>query len=162
MARYGTALRDFKTNGPFVNDSIFTVLHHVGIDLDQVDLLCDPVILHNFSQIWACEFKVFTLSNACHLAEMVDLVLLLVQLCEDWEDLIEYVVQKFMQDYRTKTDGFDEGSVPRIPDQMQDKQISLYNHTESTACENPSFTEAELAEIQFLKTQLVASGLNSF
>ncbi|XP_045025531.1 protein timeless isoform X4 [Daphnia magna] len=136
MARYGTALRDFKTNGPFVNDSIFTVLHHVGIDLGQVDLLCDPVILHNFSQIWACEFK----------------------LCEDWEDLIEYVVQKFMQDYRTKTDGFDEGSVPRIPDQMQDKQISLYNHTESTACENPSFTEAELAEIQILKTQLVASG----
>lgn len=67
-----------------------------------------------------------------------------------------------MQDYRTKTDGFDEGSVPRIPDQMQDKQISLYNHTESTACENPSFTEAELAEIQILKTQLVASGLNSF
>ncbi|XP_057369817.1 protein timeless-like isoform X2 [Daphnia carinata] len=132
--RYGTALRDFKTNGSFVNDCIFTVLHHVGIDLGQVDLLCDPVILRNFSQIWASEFK----------------------LCENWQDLIEYVVRKFMRDHQTKTGCFYEGSPPRTPD--QDKQIPFDAQRESTACKSPSFIEAELAELQILKTQLVASG----
>ncbi len=58
LARYGTALEDFKTNGPFVNDCILTVLHHIGADLGRADLLCEPVILRPFSKIWEEEFNV--------------------------------------------------------------------------------------------------------
>ena len=55
VARYGIALEDFKTNGPLVNDCIFTMLHHVGCDLDRVDLLMEPLILRTFSKIWDTE-----------------------------------------------------------------------------------------------------------
>ena len=58
LSRYGTALEDFKTNGPFVNDCILTVLHHIGADLGRADLLCEPVILRPFSKIWEEEFNV--------------------------------------------------------------------------------------------------------
>lgn len=58
LTRYGTALEDFKTNGPFVNDCILTVLHHIGADLGRADLLCEPVILRSFSKIWEEEFNV--------------------------------------------------------------------------------------------------------
>jgi timeless protein len=58
LARYGMALEDFKTNGPFVNDCIMTVLHHIGADLGRADLLCEPVILRPFSKIWEEEFNV--------------------------------------------------------------------------------------------------------
>ncbi len=61
LSRYGTALKDFKTNDPFINDCIMTVLHHIGIDLGRIDLLCDPTILRPFSEIWEEGFKVLTL-----------------------------------------------------------------------------------------------------
>jgi timeless protein len=56
--RYGTALEDFKTNGPFVNDCILTILHHIAGDLARADLLFRPVILRPFSKIWKEEFNV--------------------------------------------------------------------------------------------------------
>lgn len=59
LDQYGTALEDFKTNGSFVNDSIMTVLHHVGVDLDRADLLFEPIILRPFAKIWEEEFEVF-------------------------------------------------------------------------------------------------------
>ena len=58
LRRYGLALQDFKTNDLFVNDCIFTLLHHVGINLGHADLLCDPVILRPFGKIWEEEFNV--------------------------------------------------------------------------------------------------------
>ena len=68
FAQYGTALRDFRTNGTFINDSIFTVLHHCAYDLDCVDLLCEPYILHQFAKIVKTKFKasifnIFSLVN---------------------------------------------------------------------------------------------------
>jgi timeless protein len=51
------ALENFKTNGTLVNDCIFTMLHHVGCDLDRVDLLIEPVILRTFSKIWEDAFN---------------------------------------------------------------------------------------------------------
>ena len=61
ISQYGIALEDFKTNGQFVNDSIFTILHHVGTDLGRADLLCNPVILRPFSNIWKGQFHVILL-----------------------------------------------------------------------------------------------------
>ncbi|XP_046458004.1 protein timeless-like [Daphnia pulex] len=73
--RYGTALEDFKTNGSFVNDCILTLLHHVAGDLGRADLLCRPVILRPFSKILAVEFN----------------------LRDDWNDLIELIINKSMR-----------------------------------------------------------------
>jgi hypothetical protein len=58
LARYGSALSDFRTNGPIVNDSIFTIFLHVKNDLGRTDLLLDPVILRPFVKIWEEEFCV--------------------------------------------------------------------------------------------------------
>ena len=58
ISQYGIALEDFKTNSQFVNDCIFTILHHVGTDLGRADLLCQPVILRSLSNIWKEQFNV--------------------------------------------------------------------------------------------------------
>lgn len=53
---YGYLLEDFHENGDFVNDCIFTMLHHVAGDLGQVAMLFQPIILKEFSKIWDTEF----------------------------------------------------------------------------------------------------------
>jgi timeless protein len=58
LARYGSALSDFRTNGPFFNDSIFKILLHVKNDLGKIDLLLHPVILRPFVKIWEESFDV--------------------------------------------------------------------------------------------------------
>lgn len=74
LSRYGTALEDFRTNGPFVNDCILTILHHIGADLDRADLLCEPVILRPFSKIWEEEFNVSILNLFQKMIVLMDLV----------------------------------------------------------------------------------------
>ena len=58
LSQYGTALEDFMTNGHFVNDCIFTMLHHIGCDLGRPDLLCDAVFLRSFSKMLMGGFHV--------------------------------------------------------------------------------------------------------
>jgi hypothetical protein len=58
LARYGSALADFRTNGPFINESIFTILLHVKNDLGRTELLLHPVVLRPFIKIWEEEFYV--------------------------------------------------------------------------------------------------------
>ncbi|XP_053662148.1 protein timeless [Anopheles marshallii] len=74
MHQYGLLLEDFRENGAFVNDCIFTMMHHVGGDLGQINVLFQPSILKTYSQIWETEYE----------------------LCDDWSDLIEYVIHKFI------------------------------------------------------------------
>ncbi|XP_022222457.2 protein timeless isoform X2 [Drosophila obscura] len=74
MHYYGILLEDFTNNGEFVNDCIFTMMHHVCGDLGQIGVLFQPIILKTYSRIWETEFG----------------------LCDDWSDLIEYVIHKFM------------------------------------------------------------------
>jgi len=88
MNRYGTALEDFQTNGPFVNDCIMTILHHVGTGFGRVDLLCQPLILRSFSKMWEEEFN----------------------MCDDWNDLIEFVVQKFLRNFNLRNETSRSGS----------------------------------------------------
>lgn len=64
MARYGTALEGFRTNGPFVNDCIFTMLHHVGCDLSEITLVCQPNIMRHFASIWQEAFLVGSINNS--------------------------------------------------------------------------------------------------
>ncbi|XP_058060672.1 protein timeless [Anopheles bellator] len=74
MHQYGLLLEDFRENGAYVNDCIFTMMHHVGGDLGQINVLFQPSILKTYSQIWETEYE----------------------LCDDWSDLIEYVIHKFI------------------------------------------------------------------
>ncbi|XP_065357029.1 protein timeless isoform X2 [Calliphora vicina] len=74
MHFYGMLLEDFNNNGEFVNDCIFTMMHHIGGDLGQIGTLFQPVILKTYSRIWEADYE----------------------LCDDWSDLIEYVIHKFM------------------------------------------------------------------
>lgn len=74
MQHYGLLLENFRVNGEFVNDCIFTMMHHVSGDLEQVSFLFQPSILKTYSNIWDSEYGI----------------------CEDWSDLIEYVFHKFI------------------------------------------------------------------
>lgn len=75
MRNYGLLLEDFLNNGEFVNDCILTMMHHVAGDLSQVAVLFQPSILCSLSGIWESDYE----------------------LCDDWSDLIEYVLHKFVR-----------------------------------------------------------------
>lgn len=57
MQKYGILLECFHDNGEYINDCIFTMMYHIGGDLDQVTALFQPIILRVFSQIWETEYE---------------------------------------------------------------------------------------------------------
>ncbi|XP_046461857.1 protein timeless-like isoform X1 [Daphnia pulex] len=145
LTRYGTALEDFKTNGPFVNDCILTVLHHIGADLGRADLLCEPVILRSFSKIWEEEFN----------------------MCDDWDDLIEYVVQKFLRNFQTGgcyDVGSPQRSVSGSPDQeggspaTDTEAQQQFDAQASPAGDDDPFFDTPRTDIESLRGQLMDSG----
>lgn len=79
MKQYGLLLEDFKENGEFVNNCVFTMMHHIAGDLEHISTLFQPSILKTFSQIWETDYEI----------------------CDDWSDLIEYVIHKFINTPRT-------------------------------------------------------------
>lgn len=70
MHWYGYQLEDFNENGDFVNDCIFTMMHHIAGDMDQVTILFQPIILKAFSKIWDTEFDLCEVS-AIHIATYI-------------------------------------------------------------------------------------------
>lgn len=62
MHQYGLLLEDFKENGEYLNDCIFTMMHHTGGDLGQLATLYQPVILKTFSKIWELEYELCDVS----------------------------------------------------------------------------------------------------
>nr|CAD7451811.1 unnamed protein product [Timema tahoe] len=74
MHQYGLLLENIQDNGEFINDCVFTMMHHIGGDVRQVSTLFQPSILKCFTRIWESDFE----------------------LCDDWSDLIEYVILKFV------------------------------------------------------------------
>lgn len=75
MAQYGMLLNDYLVNGEYVNNCIFTLMHHVGGELDSLITLFQPNILKTFTAIWKSDFEI----------------------CDDWTDLIEYVINTFVK-----------------------------------------------------------------
>lgn len=67
MHQYGILLENFSENGEFVNDCIFTMMHHVAGDMSQVVILFQPNILKTYSQIWETEYEIcdVSYSNFC-------------------------------------------------------------------------------------------------
>jgi len=64
IQQYGILLEDFQRNGEYVNDCVFTMMHHVAGDLAKPEALCQPHILKIFSQIWEIEFEIKDVSGA--------------------------------------------------------------------------------------------------
>lgn len=62
MAQYALLLEDYEKNGEFVNDCIFTMMHHVAGDLRSLVSLFQPKILKIFITIWKSEFEVCDVS----------------------------------------------------------------------------------------------------
>lgn len=62
MHQYGLLLEDYEENGEFVNDCIFTVMHHVGGELESLISLFQPKILKTFTSIWKSEFGICDVS----------------------------------------------------------------------------------------------------
>lgn len=58
MQQYGHLLEDFRKNGEFVNDCVFTMMHHIAGDLSRPEVLYQPLILKTFSNIWEVEFEI--------------------------------------------------------------------------------------------------------
>jgi len=155
MDRYGRALEDFRTNGPFLNDCIMTILHHVGTDLGRADLLCTPIILKPFGKMWEEEFN----------------------MCDDWDDLIEFVVNKFLTDFnKSRSLGMpdqsqeDRGSSVKESDQnpcASEANICMQTETTSEILTDPPTPDENVAcqptlsTIDSLKTQLAESGYQS-
>lgn len=64
MRQYGILLDDFESNGEYVNDCVFTMMHHIGGDMNQVASLFQPSILKTFTQIWERDFQICDVSTA--------------------------------------------------------------------------------------------------
>lgn len=62
MRHYGILLENFNENGEFVNECIFTMMHHIGGDLSQVVILFQPSILKTFSHIWETGYELCDVS----------------------------------------------------------------------------------------------------
>jgi len=80
MKQYGVLLSCFEDNGESVNNCIFTMMHHIAGDLEKVSVLFQPTILSSFTRILEADF----------------------QLCDDWSDLVEYVIQKCLKSKQIK------------------------------------------------------------
>lgn len=57
MSQYGILLEDFRDNGEYINDCIFTMMHHISGDLGFMEALFQPTILKTFSTIWETEYE---------------------------------------------------------------------------------------------------------
>nr|WJJ67113.1 TIMELESS [Phauda flammans] len=126
MHQYSLILEDYATNGEFINDCIFTIMHHVGGELGSVISLFQPKILKIFTSIWKSEFDI----------------------CEDWSDLIEYVINTFIKkphvlqstaNFRLNEENFDDERVfvkPSPPPPLKESEylgMSSPNHGSAPA-----------------------------
>ena len=75
MEQFGKLLEDFKSNSEFINDVIFTMMHHVAGDLRAPETLFHPIILKKFTEIAAQQ-------------ELIK---------DHWSDLMEYVMNRFVR-----------------------------------------------------------------
>ncbi|XP_071750026.1 protein timeless [Lepeophtheirus salmonis] len=74
MRKYGYCLETFESNTVSLNEAIFTMIHHVSVDLNAHEALLIPEILNTFSNL---------LENDLFVGDR-------------WSDLIDYVVQRLM------------------------------------------------------------------
>lgn len=62
MRQYGRVLEKFNENEDFINDCIFTMMHHISGELRLVNVLLQPFILKVFLRIWKEGFELCVVS----------------------------------------------------------------------------------------------------
>ncbi|CAG2064115.1 unnamed protein product, partial [Timema podura] len=100
MHQYGLLLENIQDNGEFINDCVFTMMHHIGGDVRQVSTLFQPSILKCFTRIWESDFE----------------------LCDDWSDLIEYVIHKFVNTPRKTAILPEVASMGKVEDSLSNNR----------------------------------------
>ncbi|XP_045535378.1 protein timeless isoform X2 [Papilio machaon] len=133
MSQYGILLEDYECNGEFVNDCIFTMMHHVGGELGCVKTLVQPKILKTFTSICQAEFEI----------------------CDDWSDLIEYVINTFIKKpqslqcigtIRLESEKFD---VDQSKEAGKDVGVKRKSTTSSVTNANERWTENEISSLSW-------------
>ena len=64
--QYGIALKDFKTNGIVVNDSILTLLRYLNDDLGRTDILCESRLFFRLEKYGRQNTRQIILKFACY------------------------------------------------------------------------------------------------
>ncbi|XP_053625997.1 protein timeless isoform X2 [Plodia interpunctella] len=146
MLQYGILLEDYASNGEFVNDCIFTLMHHVGGELGSLITLFQPKILKTFTSIWKSEFEI----------------------CDDWSDLIEYVINTFIKkphtlqsttNFRLDTESFDDDKIFVKPlaksgkPGKQNTDMDKKSNSTSPGVSKDNWTEDELSSLSWLYMQ---------
>lgn len=94
MCQYGILLENFEENGEFINNCIFTMMHHIGGDLGKVSILFQPNILKTFSQIWESDFELCDVSIQLSYIKNMDITSFLIRkFIKKESDLLIFHVQ---------------------------------------------------------------------
>nr|CAD7585789.1 unnamed protein product [Timema genevievae] len=109
MHQYGLLLENIQDNGEFINDCVFTMMHHIGGDVRQVSTLFQPSILKCFTRIWESDFE----------------------LCDDWSDLIEYVIHKFVNTPRQTAILPEVASMGKVEDSLSNNRNTEFSKEDS-------------------------------
>nr|CAD7568487.1 unnamed protein product [Timema californicum] len=109
MHQYGLLLENIHDNGEFINDCVFTMMHHIGGDVRQVSTLFQPSILKCFTRILESDFE----------------------LCDDWSDLIEYVIHKFVDTPRQTAILPEVASMGKVQDSLSNNRNTEFSKEDS-------------------------------
>nr|CAD7260714.1 unnamed protein product [Timema shepardi] len=109
MHQYGLLLENIQDNGEFINDCVFTMMHHIGGDVRQVSTLFQPSILKCFTRILESDFE----------------------LCDDWSDLIEYVIHKFVDTPRQTAILPEVASMGKVQDSLSNNRNTEFSKEDS-------------------------------
>ena len=73
MSTYGLLLGEFRSNPSYLNESIFTIMHHVAGDCHNAQVLVQVDILQVFTEIWDCSYYTLPpVSNVPLLENIID------------------------------------------------------------------------------------------
>merc|ERR1740131_131672 len=112
MKPYGLLLAKFRTNSARLNDCIFTMLHHVAGDLICPQALDSAPIPESINHI----------SNQG------------IQLCDDWQDLIEYMMNYYRSKARRESHGsrHDDSSTTCSQETSKDSAVKGSHHSKGS------------------------------
>ena len=116
MKPYGYLLESFRENSATLNDCIFTMMHHVA-----GDLVCPQVI---FTKILTAYSVLFV--QALDIKPIPETIQQIVKqgvsLCDDWQDLIEYMMNYYR--FKMKTEESSKGMT--MDSLIEEKVFLLY------------------------------------
>ncbi|XP_041978876.1 protein timeless isoform X2 [Aricia agestis] len=138
MQQYGLLLEDYEGNGEFVNDCVFTMMHHVTGELGGLFALFQPRILKTFTAIWQSEFEI----------------------CDDWSDMIEYAINTFVKKphklYLNSSNMRLEAESPedkKHKDNTDDAEIATLDRKSVLSYTKDNWSESELSSLSWFYMQ---------